>query len=390
MVGLLDLGGRARLVLGGLRSLALALSVGMLGMAPAAAQAPASSAAPPAGTPAPGAAPLRLQVVGGLAGVSQYTRLEQPFWTRRLPEVTGGQLTADISPFDRSGIRGQEALRLLRLGVTPFSTALLGLVAAEEPELSALELPGVSPDMATLRRVIAANRPWLETMLRERHETELLAVYVYPAQVFFCGRPFHSLLDLRGRRIRTSAAAQSEWVAAIGAVPVVIPFAEIVPSIRAGLVECAITGTLSGWQIGLNEVTSHVHAMALTWGVSLFGANRAAWTALPEELRAVLRRELAELEQRIWEASDAETGLGLACNTGQPECPAEQMTGPSGPRARGRMTLVRVTPEDDALRRRLVREVILPRWADRCGPNCAEDWNERSGEQLGVAVPVGR
>ena len=326
---------------------------------------------------------IRLQVVGGLAGVNQYTRLEEPFWTRRLPEVTGGRLVADISPFDRSGIRGQEALRLLRLGVTPFSTALLGLVAADEPELSSVELPGVAPDMATLRSVISLNRPWLEAMLRERHETELLAVYVYPAQVFFCARPFSGLLDLRGRRIRTSSAAQSEWVSAIGAVPVVIPFAEIIPSIRTGVVECAITGTLSGWQIGLNEVTSHVHAMALTWGVSLFGANHNAWAALPAEMRDVLKRELGELEGRIWEASETETGLGIACNTGQSECPPEQV---AGPRARGRMTRVEVTPQDDELRRRLVREVILPRWVDRCGPGCAEEWNERSGNALGISA----
>ncbi|WP_338662380.1 TRAP transporter substrate-binding protein [Pararoseomonas sp. SCSIO 73927] len=342
---------------------------------------------------AEGGDPIRLQVVGGLAGVSQYTRFEEPFWTKRLPEITQGRVTADVAPFDRSGIRGQESLRLLRLGVTPFGTALLNLAAAEEPELSALDTPGVSPDMATLRRVIASNRPWLEEMLRERHETELLAVYVYPAQVFFCARPFASLLDLRGRRIRTSSAAQSEWVAALGAVPVVIPFADIVPSIRAGVVECAITGTLSGWQIGLNEVTSHVHAMSLTWGVSLFGANRAAWEGLPAPLRDTLRRELRDLEARIWDASEAETGMGLACNTGQPACQPEQMAGPPGsvsPRARGRMTLVQVTLEDDALRRRLVREVILPRWADHCGPGCAEGWNDRAGEALGVAVTAPR
>jgi TRAP-type C4-dicarboxylate transport system substrate-binding protein len=332
-------------------------------------------------------APIRLQVVGGLAGVNQYTRLEEPFWRQRLPQISGGRLTADISAFDRSGIRGQEALRLLRLGVTPFSTALLGLVAAEEPELSALELPGVSPDMATLRRVIAAQRPWLQEMLRERHDTELLAVYIYPAQVFFCARPFNGLLDLRGRRIRTSSAAQSELVSALGAVPVVIPFAEIVPAIRANVVECAITGTLSGWQIGLNEVTSHIHAMSLTWGVSLFGANSTAWAGLPQDMRDLLHRELAELEQRIWEASDAETGLGLACNTGRPECTGEQAE-VGGARGRGRMTLVNVSAEDDALRRRLVREVILPRWAERCGSGCAEEWNDRIGDALGIAASV--
>jgi TRAP-type C4-dicarboxylate transport system substrate-binding protein len=361
-----------------------------LGLALTATALPAAAQPAPPSTaqPSPEFPSLHLQVVGGLAGVSQYTKLEEPFWTQRLPEVTGGRVTADIAPFDRSGIRGQESLRLLRLGVTPFATALLGLVASEEPELSAVELPGVAPDMGTLRRVLAAHRPWLEALLRERHGTELLSVYIYPAQVFFCSRPFSGLLDLRGRRIRTSSAAQSEWVAALGAVPVVIPFAEIVPAVRAGVVECAITGTLSGWQIGLNEVTSHVHAMALTWGVSLFGANEAAWAGLPPPLRQLLRRELADLERRIWDASEAETGMGLACATGEPDCPAEEMQGPGGQRARGRMTLVPVTPADEALRHRLVQEAILPRWADRCGPGCAEDWNARVGAALGISAPA--
>lgn len=352
---------------------------------PALAQAAPSHAAGPVEK-----APIRLHVVGGLAGISQYHRFEEPFWTRRLPEATGGRVTADIAPFDRSGIRGPEALRLLRLGVTPFGTALLGVVAAEEPELASLDLPGIAPDMAALRRMVAAHRPWLEAVLRERHETELLGVYVYPAQVLFCTRPFGGLMDLRGRRIRTPSAAQSEFVAGFGALPVLTPFADTVTSLRAGVVECALTGTLSGWQIGLAEVTSHVHAMALGWGVSVFGANRAAWAALPAPVREVLRRELAGLEERIWEAADLETGLGLACDTGRPECPAQLMAGPAGPLARGRMTLVPVSPEDDALRRRLVREVVMPRWAERCGPGCAEGWAARIGDALEGAAAEGR
>ncbi|WP_426957949.1 TRAP transporter substrate-binding protein [Muricoccus radiodurans] len=330
----------------------------------------------------------RLQVMGGLAGVSQYTRFEQPFWAQRLPELTGGRVTADIAPFDRSGIRGQEALRLLRLGVTPFGTALSAVVAPEEPELSALELPGAAPDIAAHRAVQAAHRPWLESLLRERHGTELLAVYTYPAQVIFCARPFASLADLRGRRIRTSAAAQSEWVAAIGAVPVVTPFAEIVSAIRNGVVECAITGTMSGWQIGLNEVTTHVHAMAISWGLSLFGANTTAWENLPAALRDLLRRELRDLEARIWEAADTETGTGFACLTGTDRCTPDLMETPGGARrTRGRMTLVAVSPADEALRRRVIEDVVLPRWADRCGVGCVEEWNARVGAALGLSAP---
>src|SRR3954470_10220860 len=56
---------------------------------------------------------IELDVVGGLAGVQQYDAHEAPFWTRRVPELTDGRVHAQIVPFDRSGIHGQEILQLL-------------------------------------------------------------------------------------------------------------------------------------------------------------------------------------------------------------------------------------------------------------------------------------
>jgi hypothetical protein len=104
-------------------------------------------------------APQHLRIVGGLAGVNQYTRHEEPFWTTELPRLARGKLSAEIVPFDRAGIRGQEMLRLIQLGVVPFGTALLSVSSAQEPELSAPDLAGLNPDIATLRRVTTAFRP---------------------------------------------------------------------------------------------------------------------------------------------------------------------------------------------------------------------------------------
>ncbi|MGP1684422.1 MAG: ABC transporter substrate-binding protein, partial [Giesbergeria sp.] len=59
---------------------------------------------------------LTLRVVGGLAGVSQYTRLEEPFWSRELALLSGGKYQARIVPFDRAGVPGADMLRLLHLG----------------------------------------------------------------------------------------------------------------------------------------------------------------------------------------------------------------------------------------------------------------------------------
>lgn len=324
-------------------------------------------------------APITLRVVGGLGGVSQFMRFEEPFWRDSIPALTNGQVRTTIQASDHSGIRGQEMLQLMRLGVVPFGTALLAVVSNEEPEFNAIDLPAVSPDMATLRRTVADYRPHLQALLADRYNVELLAVYTYPAQVLFCRRAFRGLSDLAGRRVRTSSVGQSEMMSALGAVPVVIPFAEIPTALRAGVVECAITGTLSGNAIGLHEVTTHVHEFAVTWGLSFFGANRTAWNALPEPLRATLRREIGALEQRVWEAVEQETGEGLACNAGRSGCVNGR---------RGSMTVVPASDSDQALRRRLLTETVLPGWVRRCGPDCAEAWNRRLAHALGVQAPA--
>lgn len=317
---------------------------------------------------------IQMKVVGGLAGVSQYSRYEAPFWLERIPRLTEGRVRVDIAPFDRSGIRGNDILHLMRLGVVPFGTLILSVAGADEPELTAPDLAGLNPDIQHLRRNVAAFRPVFTRILRDRHNVDVLAVYTYPAQVLFCTRAFTSLADIAGRRVRAASVTQADVIEALGAIPVVIPFAEIVTAIRREAVECAITGALSGNAIGLHEVTSHVHAMALSWGISVFAAHRPSWNALPEALRRSIAGGLGELEAEIWAAAEQETREGLACNTGQEGCAAGR---------RGAMRVVPVTPADEEARRGLLRDTVLPRWIDRCGEECVDAWNESVAASVG-------
>jgi len=323
------------------------------------------------------AAPQHLRIVGGLAGVNQFTRYEEPFWSRELARVSNGRATAEIVSFDRAGIRGQEMLRLVQLGVVPFGTALLNLSAIDDAELGMPDLAGLNPDMAALRRSIGAFRPHLKKILRERYGSELLALYAYPAQVTFCAKPLASLADLRGRRIRVSSATQSDWVASLGAVPVQTPFAEVVANVRNGNIDCAITGSMSGNAIGLHEVTSHIHTMPVNWGVAAFVANGAAWSALPPELQELLQRELPKLEQAIWVDAESETREGIACNVGAATCTSGR---------KGRMVQVQPTAADIAKGRDILVQHVLPGWLKRCGQQCAEQWKQTVGAATGLEL----
>jgi TRAP-type C4-dicarboxylate transport system substrate-binding protein len=323
----------------------------------------------------------KLHIVGGLAGINQYTRNEEPFWRKELARRSAGRFDADIVPFDRAGIPGGDMLRLIQLGVVPFGTMLVSALSVQHPEFGAPDLAGLNPDMASLKRSVAAFRPYLEKTLRDRHGIEVLALYVYPAQVLFCKAALGGLDDLKGRRVRVSGTSQSDFVTALGATPVVIGFAQIMANMVSGNADCAITGTMSGNTLGLHQVSSHVHAMPMTWGLAVFGANQAAWDALPADLKALLRHELPKLEAAIWLESERETAEGLACNTGAAGCSHGSP---------GRMQEVALSAQDERRREAIFARTVLPGWLRRCGAACTDIWNQTIGPVRGVMAPPGK
>ena len=52
------------------------------------------------------------------------------------------------------------------------------------------------------------------------------------------------------------------------------------------------------------------------------------------------------------------------------------------------MTLIPVQDGDYEKIRTIMNEVVVPRWAERCGAECAAAWNETAGEVLELTAPV--
>lgn len=325
------------------------------------------------------AAPVRLHVVGGLGALPQYLQWEQPFWTRELKRLSGGLYSAEIIPYDQAGVPEAEVLRLLKLGVLSFATVSLDAMGMHHPQYSAVDLAGLNPDMAGLRTSLAAFRPYLEQSLRGQQGVELLAVYAYPAQVLFCKQPLRSLEGLSGRTVRVASSAQADFVGVFGALPERTRFGQMMDAIEHGGVECAITGTSSARAIGLPRQAPYMYAMPLGWGLTVFAAHRAAWEQLPPELQQLLRRELAQLEARIWRAAEQETTAALQCISGEPPCDTSS--------ARGAPVLQPQDQADARRRREAFLGSVLPRWLARCSVDCTSVWRNTLGKARTMALP---
>ena len=305
-----------------------------------------------------------LGVIGFYSHAGIFEDLERPFWNERLAALTEGRLQAHATPIERAGIAESTLLPGLRLGAIAIATVPLALAAPDDQELGIIDMPGLHPDLESLRRGVALWRPSLAMILAERYDVELLGVLVPTAQMVFCREAFRGLHDLVGRRIRVGAPMQGVLMEAVGARPVSIPFTNILPAIRDGALDCVITGSLPGNRIGLHEVTTHVSRLPISWLVSAVAINRAIMARLPMREQEALRAGVAGMERAAWATVASKIEAGLACNAGLPSCTDGR---------RGRMTVLEER-WDEAERRRLLREVMLPAWLQRCGADCEAMW----------------
>ena len=318
----------------------------------------------------------RVNVIGTWANLSIYKEREYPFWTKTIPEKSNGAINVEIRAFTEMGLKGAEVFRLMGQGVIQFGSTVLGYVAGDDPENEAVDLAGFSADIKVARQVTDAWKPTLAELYEKKHGIKLLAVFPFHAQVLYCKGAISGLADLKGKKVRTFSKSLSEFVEALGATGVNIPFGEVVPALQKGVADCAITGALSGNLAKWSEVTDHLYALPVGWSMVMHGVNLKAWNALPDAVRGFLEAEITAWESEVWDAADAETKTGIGCNTGG-DCHGGNPA---------KMTLVPVSPDDEVRRQDIMKTVIVPNWAKRCGADCVGKWNDTVGKIVGISA----
>jgi TRAP-type C4-dicarboxylate transport system substrate-binding protein len=321
-----------------------------------------------------------LKVVGAWGMLTQYKNFEQPFWNKRIPERSRGAVTAEITPFNEMGLKGAEITRLMRMGVIDFGSTVLGYVAGDDARNEAVDLAGIAPDAATARRITEAYKPVYDRFYREKFGVQVLGIWPYSAQVLFCNGDIRGLADLKGRKVRTAGRSLAEFVQALGGTGVTMAFSEVVPALQNRVIDCAITGTLSGNSAKWYEVATHIYMLPLGWSPVMHGVNLKTWQRLDPRVQAFLKAEVERLEDEIWKAAEVETQQGFDCNAGRDGCTAG---------TKAKLVLVPVSAGDKALLRRVLVETVLPQWAARCpDADCVGSFNRTIGQVIGLQAPA--
>ena len=125
----------------------------------------------------------------------------------------------------------------------------------------------------------------------------------------FGTKPFPTLDDFKGAKIRTMGLTATNSVECLGAAPVSISGAEMVDALYRGVVDAALATLHFGMAMGLGGVTTDISV----WGVmpviaNSLVCNAEAFDALPADLQKVLVDTAKDMSRQLYYAYEPQFG----------------------------------------------------------------------------------
>lgn len=150
--------------------------------------------------------------------------------------------------------------------------------------------------------------------LYAQHDLFYVGPVVYGSDSMHFSKPWESLADFQGLKIRTPPGMSTDFLTALGASPVTLPPGEIYHALETGVIDAVDFLSLSTmYGLGIHEVAPYFMTRSIMepTGISSFVVRMDLWQALPADLQAIVeaavaswsrehlhRGELADLEAR--------------------------------------------------------------------------------------------
>ena len=233
--------------------------------------------------------PVVLTAVGTWSSLTNFQKHEEPFFNTRLNAASGGDIVGKIQSQSGLGLKGFEIMRLVKNGVFDFAFGLPGYVAAENAIFEGADLSSLTQDIDTQRKVSDAYFPTLEKAFEEIYNAKLLMLYPFPSQTLWCNGEVNGIADLDGKKIRVYSTTLGDFVEGVGGTSVTVSFGEVIPALEKGVVDCAITGTMSAYTAKWNQVATHAYTLRVGWGLAFGAMNMDKWNSLSADWNAPIR-----------------------------------------------------------------------------------------------------
>lgn len=225
-------------------------------------------------------------------------------------QYTDGSVKITVHPGGSLGFKGPELLKVVKDGQVPMSDILMGVVAGSAHVFGISSLPRLVLDFDSARKLYDDSKPLYDKAAAKWNQ-KLLYAAPWPPSGLVTQKPIQTVADLKGIKTRTYDKNGAEFLRALGAAPISLPWGEVYSSLRTGMIDSVLTSAESANNGKFWEVLSHFKKINYAYPLNMVTINLDYWNALSKEQQAGLMKAAEETETTQWKDSQARNVASL-------------------------------------------------------------------------------
>jgi len=217
-------------------------------------------------------------------------------------QYSNGSVIITVHPGGSLGFKGQELLKAVKDGSVPLSDILMGVVAGSEHIFGVSSLPKLVNSYEQARKLYEDLKPLYEKAALKWNQKFLYAA-PWPPSGLVTKKPIIKVADLKGLKTRTYDKNGAEFLRALGASPVALPWGEVYSSLRTGMIDSVLTSTESTKNGKFWEVLKYFTNIYYAFPLNMMTINLDYWKSLSKDQQKAILKAAKEVEDYQWKNS---------------------------------------------------------------------------------------
>jgi TRAP-type C4-dicarboxylate transport system substrate-binding protein len=217
----------------------------------------------------------------------------------RVKAATNGELEIVLHPGSALGFKGPELLRAVAEGQLTMAEVPTGMVEGDAPTLALTAQPFISTNAFEQRLLYQLAKPTYAKILKKFNQFTLYTS-VWPFSGIYTQRAVKSKADLNGLKMRVYDGTGLAFGKATGIAARKMPFSEVYPAMKAGLLDSMYTSSVSGVDAKAWEVLKYFTPINIVGPVNMINVNIDAWNKLPKNIQNTVLEIAAQMEDEMW------------------------------------------------------------------------------------------
>lgn len=197
------------------------------------------------------------------------------------------------------GYESRDHFEAVETGALKIASSNLDKLVGFAPIFQLQSLPFLAPGIEESLTLYQTARPYYESAFQDVGQTLLYSSPWTPIGIW-SKRRLENPKDLSGLKIRTFDINGSETMKAAGAIPVQLPWGDVIPALSTNMIEAVLTSNESGVAARFWEHMHYFHELGYAVGLSVVHMNRQTLDDLPADLQSMIYRTAAEVEANAW------------------------------------------------------------------------------------------